>query len=85
MTRRPPTLDEGFECLRPVAPPKILRAKTAATLRRPRRCNVPWHRRGGTLTCDLCANQKFGRITVHCLATEDPPLFRPRRDKDDTT
>jgi hypothetical protein len=60
--------------------PPMLTFEQAVTLRRPRRCNVPWHRQGGALCCDQCVNQVFGGVPlrVFCAASEDPPLFRPR-------
>ena len=53
-------------------------------MRRPRRCNVPWHRQGGAICCELCVNQYVGGVplTVHCAASEDPPLFRPRQPEE---
>lgn len=59
--------------------PPMITYEQATTIRRPRRCNVPWHRQGGALCCDQCVNQCFGVRTVHCAASEDPPQFRPRR------
>lgn len=59
--------------------PQMLTYEQADAMRRPRRCNVPWERQGGALCCELCVNQVFGHapLTVHCAASEDPPLFRP--------
>ena len=60
--------------------PPMLTYEQAVSIRRPRRCNVPWHRQGGALCCDQCVNQVFGDhpMRVFCTASEDPPVFRPR-------
>lgn len=60
----------------------VMSYETARSMKRPRRCSVPWHRRGGCLCCELCANRRyrFGEKHVACLAGEDPPLFRPLTD-----
>jgi len=64
-------------------PPRLLTYERAQAMRRPRRCNVPWHRQGGALCCDLCTNQSFTLRHVCCLSGDEPPLFRPRqRDGD---
>ena len=59
--------------------PPMLTYEQAATIRRPRRCNVPWHRRGGALCCEQCANQSFSVRTVHCASSDDPPRFQPSK------
>ena len=71
---------ETKDDLRPQrAKPRPITYDEAARVRKPRRCYVPWERRGGALPCDLCMNQSFGRRTVECVAGEDPPVFRLRR------
>lgn len=68
----------GSDALLPSrAVPAPLSYETAAAMRRPRRCHVPWHRRGGCLCCDLCTSQAFSGRQVVCLSSDDPPLFRP--------
>ena len=64
-------------------PPKMLTWYQAHTIRRPRRCNVPWHRLGGAECCDHCTNQSFTIKHVLCLSSDDPPVFRPRRSREE--
>ena len=63
--------------------PKLLTYEQATAMRRPRRCNVPWHRLGGAMCCDLCTCQQFSVKHVTCMSSDEPPLFRPRQDADD--
>ena len=59
-------------------PPRQLTYEQAAAMTRPRRCNVPWHRLGGALCCDLCASQSVSVKHVTCASSDEPALFRPR-------
>ena len=63
--------------------PKLLTYEQATAMRRPRRCNVPWHRMGGAMCCDLCTCQQFSVNHVTCMSSDEPLLFRPRQDADD--
>ena len=63
--------------------PKLLTYEQATAMRRPRRCNVPWHRLGGAMCCDLCTCQSFSVKHVTCMSSDEPLLFRPRQDADD--
>ena len=63
--------------------PRPLTYEQARAMRRPRRCNVPWHRLGGAMCCDLCTCQSFSLKHVACMSSDEPPLFRPRQDADD--
>lgn len=70
--------EQSFDYLAPNRKrPPMLTYEQATTTRRPRHCNVPWHRKGGALCCDQCVNQCFGVRTVHCAAREEPSVFRP--------
>ena len=69
---------EDYLTLKPKRPP-MLTYDQATTIRRPRRCNVPWHRQGGALCCEQCANQSFSVRTVHCASGDEPPRFQPRQ------
>jgi hypothetical protein len=74
--------EQPFDYLAPTRKrPPMLSYEQAQTMTRPRRCNVPWHRQGGAICCELCVNQYFGGVPrqVGCAASEDPPLFRPRQ------
>ena len=59
--------------------PRPLTYEQARTLTKPRRCNVPWHRLGGSFCCDHCASQAFSVRHVECLSSDEPRLFRPLR------
>ena len=59
--------------------PRVLTYERAREAVKPRRCNVPWDRRGGRSCCDLCVNQYLTAKHVACIASEESPLFRPRR------
>ena len=63
--------------------PKLLTYEQARAMNRPRRCNVPWHRLGGAECCDHCTNQSFTIKHVLCLSSDDPPVFRPRRSREE--
>ena len=72
--------EQPFDYLAPARKrPAMLTYEQATSIRRPRRCNVPWHRQGGALCCDQCANQSFSVRTVHCASSDDPPRFQPRK------
>jgi hypothetical protein len=62
--------------------PKTITYEQAVSMSKPRRCNVPWDRMGGTLACDLCTNQRYTLKHVTCMSSDEPPLFRPRPRED---